>query len=301
MPEEDRGQKYWLDEIQRYTRASQEWRKDSKSIIDRYRLERQNIDSAGSRRPIFNVLWSNIQTMKPAIFSKVPQIIAERRHRDSDPIGRLGSQVLQRASNEEVERNGFKDTMDQVVLDVLLPGRGVPWVRFEVDDVPSENGEAAVANERIFMDYVHWEDFAHSPERNWAAVERVGWVARKTALTKREGTERFGEKFANVEMSMSSRSSESLDQRERSGDQSQVWRGLGNMGCGYEAPDLRSQGRWRHPRRARRPVWSDQFLPVPTASLLNCQQRRPVPNARLQAIHRPGGRTGRYPARESAS
>ena len=76
------------------------------------------------------------------------------------------------------------------------------------------------------MDYVHWEDFAHSPERNWAAVERVGWVARKTALTKREGTERFGEKFANVEMSMSSRSSESLDQRERSGDKAkygEVW------------------------------------------------------------------------------
>ena len=152
MPEEDRGQKYWLDEIQRYTRASQEWRKDSKSIIDRYRLERQNIEGAGSRRPIFNVLWSNIQTMRPAIFSKVPQIIAERRHRDSDPIGRLGSQVLQRASNEEVERNGFKDTMDQVVLDVLLPGRGVPWVRFEVDDAPAaQEGQPAGSYQRAHL------------------------------------------------------------------------------------------------------------------------------------------------------
>ena len=42
------------------------------------------------------------------------------------------------------------------------------------------------------LDYVHWEDFAHSPERNWADVERQGWVARRTSLTKAEGIKRFG-------------------------------------------------------------------------------------------------------------
>ena len=74
-----------------------------------------------------------MQTLKPSLFSRSPEIIAERRHRDRDPIGRIASEVLQRASNEEIERNGFKDAMDSVVLDVLLPGRGVPWVRFEAD------------------------------------------------------------------------------------------------------------------------------------------------------------------------
>ena len=35
-------------------------------------------------------------------------------------MGRIGSEVTQRATNEEIERNGFKESMDQVVLDVLL-------------------------------------------------------------------------------------------------------------------------------------------------------------------------------------
>ena len=67
-----------------------------------------------------------------------------------------------------------------------------------------------VTNERTIIDYVHWEDFAHSPERNWADVERRGWVARRIALTKKEGKDRFGAKFSQVPMTMSSRTSETV-------------------------------------------------------------------------------------------
>ena len=87
-----------------------------------------------------------MQTLKPAMFSQTPQIIAERRHRDRDPIGRISSEVIQRAANEEIERNGFKDAMDAVVLDVLLVGRGVPWVRFEVDPLPDREAYDQRAN-----------------------------------------------------------------------------------------------------------------------------------------------------------
>ena len=219
----DRSQ-HWLDEIERYQKASQHWREDAKKIIDRYRLERSNMQSQGrsSSRPTFNILWSNIQTMKPALFARIPEIIAERRHRDRDPVGRIASEVIQRAANEEIERNGFKDSMDQVVLDVLLVGRGVPWVRFEVDEMADEG----MANERIMLDYVHWDDFAHSPERNWADVERRGWVARRTSLTRAEGKKRFGDGFSKVPMSMPSRTSETLSQRERDGSKdkyAEVW------------------------------------------------------------------------------
>ena len=218
----DRSQ-HWLDEIERYQKASQKWREDAKKIIDRYRLERSNMQSQGrsSSRPTFNILWSNIQTMKPALFARIPEIIAERRHRDRDPVGRIASEVIQRAANEEIERNGFKDAMDQVVLDVLLVGRGVPWVRFEADETAD-----GIADEKIMLDYVHWDDFAHSPERNWAAVERRGWVARRTLLTRAEGKKRFKDGFSKVPMSTSSRTSETLSQRERDGSKdkyAEVW------------------------------------------------------------------------------
>ena len=183
-------------------------------------MQGRNQRGSGSKNS-FNILWSNIQTMKPALFSRIPEIIAERRHRDRDPVGRIASEVIQRAANEEIERNGFKDAMDQVVLDVLLVGRGVPWVRFEADKTAD-----GVADERIMLDYVHWSDFAHSPERNWAAVERRGWVARRTLLTRAEGRKRFGPQFSKVPMSTSSRTSETLSERERDGSTdkyAEVW------------------------------------------------------------------------------
>ena len=112
--------------------------------------------------------------------------------------------------------------MDAVVLDILLTARGVTWVRYEND----ETTDGGVTNERIMVDYVHWEDFAHAPERHWADVERRGWVARRTLLTRAEGRKRFGPEFSKVPMSTPSRTSETLSQNERDGSTdkyAEVW------------------------------------------------------------------------------
>ena len=211
-------------------------------------------------------LWSNVQTQKPAIFSRIPKVVAARRHKDRDPIGRVCAEVIERGANEELERNGFKAAMDRVTLDVLLPGRGVPWVRFESDPMPDmpvekvdreieemgpdgvmmqrtstvymdEDGEEhdetegrmrqgkdgmmlerdGVMNERIMVDYVHWDDFAHAQERTWQDVMRNGWVARRVAMTKAEGVKRFGRQFESVPLTSTSRTSESEKQRRRDG------------------------------------------------------------------------------------
>ena len=257
-------QQHWLDEIGRYQKAFESWKKDNQRFIKRYTLEgqresNQGISKQGPRD--FNIIWSNVQTLKPALFSRTPEIVAERRHRDRDPIGRITSEVIQRSNNSEVENNGFKDCFDQVVLDVLLCARGVPWVRLEGDPMPDVEVQLASApdgqpammtpdgqpgdpqevrevkgrliwhrealvNERTMVDYVHWDDFAHSPERNWADVVRRGWVARRTALTRDEGMKRFGKKFENVPMRMTSRTAETLQDRQRSGDKAkygEVW------------------------------------------------------------------------------
>ena len=238
----DSKSKHWLDEIERYHKAADKFEKNAKKIVNRIRLEDSGqMDGGGDnqgKRHTYHILTSNIQTLRPTMFSRVPEIVAERRHRDRDPVGRITAETLQRASNEEVERNGFKDAFDQVVMDLLGPGRGVPWVRFEADSLPDEpvlpnpidggyvtqDGAPApeseveavkdggfiwknpgMVNERTAIDYIHWGDFAHSPERNWADVERRGWVARKTAMTRREGVNRFGSKFNAVQMSMDTR------------------------------------------------------------------------------------------------
>ena len=56
----DRSQ-HWLDEIERYEKASKKWKKNSLRIINRYRLEGSNAEdqSRSHSAPTFNILYSN--------------------------------------------------------------------------------------------------------------------------------------------------------------------------------------------------------------------------------------------------
>ena len=262
MATPDGGRKVSVDEwstrLSAYDRVFGPWRSDARRICDRYRLYASGSGGRGvpgnrdddAPDAGMNLLWSIVNTTKPALFSRPPQVVAERRNKDQDPIGRLAAQVLERAVNTAVEQSGMRDAMDAVVLDVLTVGRGVPWVLFSADPIPPEPVQAVpvldpvsgapvpdappefrtadgtpvdpadvrdtpdgpmyqregVTNERLTVDYVVWSDFLHSPHaRSWSEVEKDGWVARRVAMTRKEGERRFGPKFTSVELTMASR------------------------------------------------------------------------------------------------
>ncbi len=178
-----------------------------KKIVKRYRDERGET-STGEKK--YNILWSNVRTMFPAVYAKKPKAEVERRNKDKDPIARCASQILERALQYEIDHYGDYDAaLKGAVLDRLLPGRGVAWVRFEggnqiTDDAQPEEGAVPAAPpapvdpkdyECTPTDYVYWEDFRHSPARTW---EEVTWVARLVYMGKGEGEKRFGDKFKNV-------------------------------------------------------------------------------------------------------
>ena len=200
----------WLEAIDEYRQAFRPWTLLGRKIVDRYRLEKaraQAVSGSNQEQPArHNILWANVQTMKPALFSRSPIIRAERRHKDKDPLARLAGQVIERLLNVENESNGLQDTFDQVVLDVLLPGRGVPWVRFKT----GEDG-----SRRAMVDYVHWTDFAHAPEKNWADIVRRGWVARRVSMSRREGRRRFGRVFNQVKLTLDRRTNDERPRNRR--------------------------------------------------------------------------------------
>ena len=61
--------KFWCDQIDLYDREFKAWEERSKKIVKRYKDERDT-RSAGSR---YNILWSNVQTLSPAVYSKNPK------------------------------------------------------------------------------------------------------------------------------------------------------------------------------------------------------------------------------------
>ena len=216
---------YWRDEIHRYKEDYKKWCESGRKIIKRYRDERKDATNIDVR---FNILWSNIKTLKPAVYSRAPNIEVSRRFKDQNDVGRVASMILERTIDYELRQyQDFHSALSNAVDDRLLPGRGVAWLRYEpkietqeepqlTDDVENEGIEAGedsaygmageveefevVSDERTPVDYVFWEDFAHLPARTW---EEVTWVARRVYMSKDEGKDRFGDKFENVSLTYS--------------------------------------------------------------------------------------------------
>lgn len=202
----------WLSELKLAKKEDEKWVERSKKIVKRYRDDRQGWTDNNKR---YNILWSNIQTMLPALYGKTPRADVQRRYKDQDPVGRTAAQILERCLQYEIDHYGdFDASIKNAVLDRLLPGRGVVWVRFETKDMEEayappeqEEGEEApevsdsqpeISNaqyECTPVDYVFWQDFRCSPARTW---DEVTWVARRVYMTKKDGVARFGEDFNEV-------------------------------------------------------------------------------------------------------
>ena len=168
----------------------------------------------------FNSLWSNIQTLKPMVFSRAPKPIVERRYMDRDPAARLACTVLERVLSFQIETSKMYDHVSMSVDDYLLPGMGVTWVRydpsFESEEAEEENEEVTpspkdpnyaddiaedgdgstyekLAYETLCVDHVFYKDFRWGPARTWPEVP---WVDRVHYFTKSEAEEKWGEEKA---------------------------------------------------------------------------------------------------------
>ena len=209
----------WYNTIAQYERTFKEWEGRADKIVKRYRDDQRSRNNPNAK---FNILWSNVQTITPAVFARLPRPDVSRRFRDNDPIGRVASMMLERALEYEIEHYGdYASAMKQAVQDRLLGGRGTSWVRYEphivgemadeaegapddgyqitedIDEAETEGGIYRENQERIEyecapVDYVHWRDFGLTVARTW---EEVTAVWRKVYMGRPALVERFGEEL----------------------------------------------------------------------------------------------------------
>lgn len=193
----------WDKAIALYDREFQKWEKRVQSILKIYRRETNAIVRNTPAK--FNVLWSNVQTLVPATFSRIPKADVSRRFKDNDPVGRVASMLLERALDYEIEHfPDFRETMVQSVYDRFLGGRATSWIRYEPHlaeqampeglEVDSEVDEPqsieVLEYETAPIDYVHWRDWGCTIGRTWDEVSAV-W--RKVYMTRQTMVERFGD------------------------------------------------------------------------------------------------------------
>lgn len=190
----------WLAQVELYDKEYKKWVEQAERIEKRYRDERAT--QSDIRK--LNLLWSNIQILRPALYDRPPKPEIGRRFKDKDPIGRVASELLERATSISIEEEDFDEVMEAVVLDRLLGGRGVAWSRYEPTFGP-EQGEgeesfSPVTSEAALVDYVAWKDFGHTPVPKWKQVTAV-W--RWVFMTRDELVKRFPKKGNEIPLNHS--------------------------------------------------------------------------------------------------
>lgn len=209
---------HWKTQIEQCDKATDKWHKRGEKILRNYRDEREEKDLGVAKR--LNLFWSNSKTKAPAIYSKAPVPIAERRFLDKDTTGRVASTILERALRYEIPTCGFHAAVKRCRTDYMLPGRGQVWVRYNpkfgeaisprqvADNDIEQDGEileskeeeavdsqqAELLSESLEVMHIHWKDFYTFPAsaRTWPEVKGVG---RRILMSREDLIEHFGEEI----------------------------------------------------------------------------------------------------------
>lgn len=229
----------WLAEIQSALRREKAFRKVGKRVVKLYEAG-ASTDAEAAQTP-FNILYSNTDTLLPALYNAVPRPVVQRRYKDESPLGKEAAKVGQRllefqleASDPEYE--SFDDLMQLSVLQALVPGRGVVQFKYEasfeketsLDDADTIGQDAeefdeieasetatgdpsaphqfeSVSGEDVVAEGCPWDYFIHGYARTW---KEVPWAAFRYDMTKEELVKNFGEIAAAIEIEADENDSE---------------------------------------------------------------------------------------------
>ncbi len=207
----------WLQKIKDAEKREESWRRDAEFAEDVFAAR-----GSEDARPAydFNILYSNVETLTPAIFNTSPKPDVRESFSTGpvDPMAatyREVAQVLERAILQQLDDDRLTVEMTAAVQDTQVSGRGVVRVRFDADEVeippepmaeeygePMGGDEEAdetdevyaeeaapmqpqiiMRNERVTYEVVAWRDYRQGPSSRHMDTP---WRAYRHMLPKEE-------------------------------------------------------------------------------------------------------------------
>lgn len=180
--------KYWLGECNDALKREKNYRKLGQESVNLY--EAKTPDTTP-----FAILYSNVETLTPAVYNSRPIPIVTRRYKDADPVGKAVAEVSTRSLKFLIDTEGsdydtFDDLIASAVLDGVVTNRGLTRFRY------TENSGTSYMPECVYGEAVRWDKFFHGYARTWKKVPWIGfqWDMSKDELKKNFPNISFDEK-----------------------------------------------------------------------------------------------------------
>jgi hypothetical protein len=195
---------YWQGQIQSAQKREKAFRKDAREVVSIYEGVREDAIP-------FNILYSNTETLAPALYNTTPRPVVQRRFKSEDPLGKAGADVMTRLlefymDSGDSGENDFDALMKSATLEGLVPGRGVSRFKYEatiekqeVPTPPPQPAEGAapdaeppekVTYECVEGEDIPWDRVLFGYAKRW---KDVPWIAIEHFFTETEAVENFGE------------------------------------------------------------------------------------------------------------
>jgi hypothetical protein len=170
MSEVKRGSPaFWNKEVEDRLKAlRKQWLDGADKLVAEYEAEERD-----SVNPTFNILYSNTETLLPALYNSVPRPDVSRRYTTSthereldSAVGQAAERLLEYSEDTNVTDYGNFDTeIREAVLHALVPGQGQTRVRV----IAEEN------HQELVYDTLAYDRFIWQYARKWCQVSWVGF------------------------------------------------------------------------------------------------------------------------------
>ena len=181
----------WTKEIENAINYEKKWHDEANANFTIYNNEGQSEDR-------YNVFWSNTQTLRPLLFSRLPKTNITQRFLDTNETNRIASEMMERSIDLYLKDSDAETVISKCRDDFLIGGRGVARVCYDPEnEVELEDGSIEMddSEKKCRIEYVDWKDFTMSTDKEWCNVQ---WIAFRHYKNRNELIEDFGEKKANA-------------------------------------------------------------------------------------------------------
>lgn len=190
--------KRWCAEWDMADKAEKEWRDEAKKVWELYQSQKAADNT-------FNIFWSNVETLRPAVYNSTPRPDVRRRFRDADPQGKVAATILERGLTFQLDHNDFNHEIESLVLDFLVVGRGLARELYvpvfgdlegEIEGEWLDEAEPAqeILDQTGATRHVSWDDFRRGPGKKWAEVP---WIGFRHQMTYDSLVRQFGKAIAD--------------------------------------------------------------------------------------------------------
>jgi hypothetical protein len=202
----DARQTYWAKELEAAKKRFKGFWDAGDVVVDTYRLQKADGNESNGKDK-YNILYSSTETIRPNLYSQSPRTMVVMRNKDTaTPMARTAGLLMEGCIEYVKKEEDFDELMNSAVEDLLLPGLGQGWVRYDATfgDKTGDDGKPVLGpdkkplqvllDEMVELEYVYWQDWLCGVGRTW---KQVPWVAKRLWLTKEKAMKRFGAEIAN--------------------------------------------------------------------------------------------------------